>query len=234
MDILTDGLRKLDISYNDIQIDLVNRFYEMLIERNKVMNLTRITDKKEFYEKHILDSLLVCKINDLRNKKIIDIGTGAGFPGIPVKIFFPETDMVLLDSLNKRLVFIDDVINELHLESVITVHGRAEELGHDKRFRESFDIALSRAVADLSVLSELCIPFVKVNGLFISYKSSDTDEEILNAENAIHILSGSAAEVINIKIPNSDISRRFVKIKKEKPTQKTYPRKPGTPARYPL
>ncbi len=234
MDILTDGLRKLDISYNDIQIDLVNRFYEMLIERNKVMNLTRITDKKEFYEKHILDSLLVCKINDLRNKKIIDIGTGAGFPGIPVKIFFPETDMVLLDSLNKRLVFIDDVINELHLESVITVHGRAEELGHDKRFRESFDIVLSRAVADLSVLSELCIPFVKVNGLFISYKSSDTDEEILNAENAIHILSGSAAEVINIKIPNSDISRRFVKIKKEKPTQKTYPRKPGTPARYPL
>lgn len=234
MNILTDGLRKLDISYNDIQIDLVNRFYEMLIERNKVMNLTRITDKKEFYEKHILDSLLVFKINDLRNKKIIDIGTGAGFPGIPVKIFFPETDMVLLDSLNKRLVFIDDVINELHLESVITVHGRAEELGHDKRFRESFDIALSRAVADLSVLSELCIPFVKVNGLFISYKSSDTDEEILNAENAIHILSGSAAEVINIKIPNSDISRRFVKIKKEKPTQKTYPRKPGTPARYPL
>lgn len=234
MDILTDGLRKLDISYNDIQIDLVNRFYEMLIERNKVMNLTRITDKKEFYEKHILDSLLVCKINNLRNKKIIDIGTGAGFPGIPVKIFFPETDMVLLDSLNKRLVFIDDVINELHLESVITVHGRAEELGHDKRFRESFDIVLSRAVADLSVLSELCIPFVKVNGLFISYKSSDTDEEILNAENAIHILSGSAAEVINIKIPNSDISRRFVKIKKEKPTQKTYPRKPGTPARYPL
>lgn len=234
MDILTDGLRKLDISYNDIQIDLVNRFYEMLIERNKVMNLTRITDKKEFYEKHILDSLLVCKINDLRNKKIIDIGTGAGFPGIPVKIFFPETDMVLLDSLNKRLVFIDDVINELHLESVITVHGRAEELGHDKRFRDSFDIVLSRAVADLSVLSELCIPFVKVNGLFISYKSSDTDEEILNAENAIHILSGSAAEVINIKIPNSDISRRFVKIKKEKPTQKTYPRKPGTPARYPL
>ena len=228
MNILTDGLRKLDISYNDIQIDLVNRFYEMLIERNKVMNLTRITDKKEFYEKHILDSLLVCKINDLRNKKIIDIGTGAGFPGIPVKIFFPETDMVLLDSLNKRLVFIDDVINELHLESVITVHGRAEELGHDKRFRESFDIVLSRAVADLSVLSELCIPFVKVNGLFISYKSSDTDEEILNAENAIHILSGSAAEVINIKIPNSDISRRFVKIKK------TYPRKPGTPARYPL
>ena len=234
MNILTDGLRKLDISYNDIQIDLVNRFYEMLIERNKVMNLTRITDKKEFYEKHILDSLLVCKINDLRNKKIIDIGTGAGFPGIPVKIFFPETDMVLLDSLNKRLVFIDDVINELHLESVITVHGRAEELGHDKRFRESFDIALSRAVADLSVLSELCIPFVKINGFFISYKSSDTDEEILNAENAIHILSGSAAEVINIKIPNSDISRRFVKIKKEKPTQKTYPRKPGTPARYPL
>ena len=234
MDILTDGLRKLDISYNDIQIDLVNRFYEMLIERNKVMNLTRITDKKEFYEKHILDSLLVCKINNLRNKKIIDIGTGAGFPGIPVKIFFPETDMVLLDSLNKRLVFIDDVINELHLESVITVHGRAEELGHDKRFRESFDIVLSRAVADLSVLSELCIPFVKVNGLFISYKSSDTDEEILNAENAIHFLSGSAAEVINIKIPNSDISRRFVKIKKEKPTQKTYPRKPGTPARYPL
>jgi len=234
MDILTDGLRKLDISYNDIQIDLVNRFYEMLIERNKVMNLTRITDKKEFYEKHILDSLLVCKINNLWNKKIIDIGTGAGFPGIPVKIFFPETDMVLLDSLNKRLVFIDDVINELHLESVITVHGRAEELGHDKRFRESFDIVLSRAVADLSVLSELCIPFVKVNGLFISYKSSDTDEEILNAENAIHILSGSAAEVINIKIPNSDISRRFVKIKKEKPTQKTYPRKPGTPARYPL
>ena len=234
MDILTDGLRKLDISYNDIQIDLVNRFYEMLIERNKVMNLTRITDKKEFYEKHILDSLLVCKINNLRNKKIIDIGTGAGFPGIPVKIFFPETDMVLLDSLNKRLVFIDDVINELHLESVITVHGRAEELGHDKRFRESFDIVLSRAVADLSVLSELCIPFVKVNGLFISYKSSDTDEEILSAENAIHILSGSAAEVINIKIPNSDISRRFVKIKKEKPTQKTYPRKPGTPARYPL
>lgn len=234
MDILTDGLRELNISYKDEQIDQVNRFYDMIIEKNKVMNLTRITDKREFIEKHILDSLLVYKTDDISNKRIMDVGTGAGFPGIPVKIFFPDTDMVLLDSLNKRLVFLDEVIKELKLNNIATVHGRAEELGHDKKFRESFDIVLSRAVADLSVLSELCIPFVKVNGYFISYKSADTDEEVLNAENAIKILSGSKAEIFNVNIPFSDISRRFVKVKKERSTQKIYPRKPGTPARYPL
>ena len=234
MDILTEGLKELNISYNDEQINLVDRFYEMIIEKNKVMNLTRITGKNEFIEKHILDSLLVYRIDDIKNKKIIDVGTGAGFPGIPVKIFFPDTEIVLLDSLNKRLVFLDDVIKELDLKNIETVHGRAEELGHDKKFRESFDIVLSRAVADLSVLSELCIPFVKVNGYFISYKSTDTDEEVLNAENAIKILSGSKAEVFNVKIPNSDISRRFVKIKKKKSTSKDYSRKPGTPSRYPL
>lgn len=234
MDILTEGLKELNISYNDEQINLVDRFYEMIIEKNKVMNLTRITGKNEFIEKHILDSLLVYRIDDIKNKKIIDVGTGAGFPGIPVKIFFPDTEIVLLDSLNKRLVFLDDVIKELDLKNIETVHGRAEELGHDKKFRESFDIVLSRAVADLSVLSELCIPFVKVNGYFISYKSTDTDEEVLNAENAIKILSGSKAEVFNVKIPNSDISRRFVKIKKKKSTPKDYSRKPGTPSRYPL
>ena len=234
MDILTDGLRELNISYNNEQIDQVNRFYDMIIEKNKVMNLTRITDKREFIEKHILDSLLVYKIDNISNKRIMDVGTGAGFPGIPVKIFFPNTDMVLLDSLNKRLVFLDEVIKELKLNNIATVHGRAEELGHDKKFRESFDIVFSRAVADLSVLSELCIPFVKVNGYFISYKSADTDEEVLKAENAINILSGSRAEIFNVTIPNSEISRRFVKIKKKRSNQKIYPRKPGTPARYPL
>ena len=234
MDILTDGLRELNISYNDEQIDQMNRFYDMIIEKNKVMNLTRITDKREFVEKHILDSLLVYKTDTISNKRIMDVGTGAGFPGIPLKIFFPDTDMVLLDSLNKRLVFLDEVIKELKLNNIETVHGRAEELGHDKKFRESFDIVLSRAVADLSVLSELCIPFVKVNGYFISYKSADTDEEVLKAENAINILSGSKEQIFNVNIPNSEISRRFVKVKKERSTQNIYPRKPGTPARYPL
>ena len=173
-EILKKGLDELNISYSDTQLDQIDTFYEMIIEKNKVMNLTRITDMEEYYIKHILDSLLICNELVIDNKKIIDVGTGAGFPGIPIKIFFPDINITLMDSLNKRILFLEEVIRELGLSDIKTLHGRAEDIGKNKIYRESFDIAISRAVADMSVLTELCLPLVSVNGYFAAYKSNDS------------------------------------------------------------
>ena len=232
--ILIDGLEELNISFDEKQLDQTDAFYDMLVEKNKVMNLTRITDKKEFYVKHILDSLIIASIMDINGKHIIDVGTGAGFPGIPLKIFFPDCNITLLDSLNKRLVFLDEVISSLSLRNISTVHGRAEEYGHNESYRENYDLAVSRAVADMTVLSELCIPFVKVGGSFIAYKSSDSSDEIVNASKAVEILSGSVRETHNLKLPQSDIVRSLVIIKKIKSTGLSYPRKPGVLTKKPL
>lgn len=231
---LINGLKQLNIEYDEQKLKQIEDYYNLLIEKNKVMNLTRITDREDFYVKHVLDSLLLSQIINLSDQKIIDIGTGAGFPGIPIKIFFPDAEIILLDSLKKRISFLDEVIEKTGLEKIYTVHGRAEDYGKNPEFRESFDISVSRAVADLSVLSELCIPFVKKECFFVAYKSSEIDKELIKAKNAINILSGSDPYINKIKVPCSDIVRNMVIIKKKTYTPKLYPRNPGIPSKKPL
>ena len=231
---LINGLEELKIDYDNKKLNQTETFYEMLIEKNKVMNLTRITDREDFYVKHVLDSLLIVKLIDISDQSIIDIGTGAGFPGIPIKIFFPDTKITLLDSLNKRILFLDEVIEKTGLKDISTIHGRAEEVSRDKDQREKYDLALSRAVANMSVLSELCIPFVKTGGQFIAYKSSDSKQETDDACNAVKILSGGDINVSRYKLPESEIYRNIVLINKKTSTPKKYPRNPGVISKNPL
>lgn len=220
------------ISINDEQIRQFELYYKMLIEKNKVMNLTAITDRDEVILKHFIDSIALAKYYEFSNQKIIDVGTGAGFPGIPLKILFPELNVTLFDSLNKRIKFLQEVIDELMLKNIEAVHGRAEEGGRNINMRESYDIAVSRAVANMAVLSEYCLPFVREGGYFIPYKTSEIDEELDNAKNAISILGGKTEKVEKLDI--SGLGRSFVFIKKIKATPKTYPRKPGTANKQPL
>ncbi|MBR1524329.1 MAG: 16S rRNA (guanine(527)-N(7))-methyltransferase RsmG [Lachnospiraceae bacterium] len=231
---LINGLEELKIDYDNKKLNQTETFYEMLIEKNKVMNLTRITDREDFYVKHVLDSLLIVKLIDISDQSIIDIGTGAGFPGIPIKIFFPDTKITLLDSLNKRILFLNEVIEKTGLKDISTIHGRAEEVSRDKDHREKYDLALSRAVANMSVLSELCIPFVKTGGQFIAYKSSDSKQETDDACNAVKILSGGDINVSRYKLPESEIYRNIVLINKKTSTPKKYPRNPGVISKNPL
>lgn len=228
------GLDTLDIHLDDYQIGQFMDYYEMLINWNKVMNLTSITEFIEVIHKHFLDSLSIVKVFRPDNEKILDLGTGAGFPGIPIKIAFPNTTVVLMDSLNKRIRFLDEVINKLHLENIKTIHGRAEDFGRNDSYRESFDLCTSRAVAKLSVLSEYCIPFVKKGGVFIPYKSAHIKEELEEADNAIKILGGSIKGEKEFNLPLTDIRRSFVIIKKIEVTPKKYPRTAGKPAKEPL
>ena len=183
---------------DDRQIEQLYKYYEMIIEKNKVMNLTAITDFEEFVVKHFVDSLSLVKATELKGKKfhLIDVGTGAGFPGVPLKILFPELEVTLFDSLQKRLSFLDDVINELKLQNICSVHGRAEEFGRKLDYREKYDIVVSRAVAELSTLCELTLPFCKVGGCFIAYKGGKADEEVKNAEYAIKELGGKKKNII--------------------------------------
>lgn len=232
-DTFKSELEKLGISISEEQLEQFIRYYEMLIEKNKVMNLTAITDFDEVIEKHFIDSLNLFRFTDLKaDKTIIDMGTGAGFPGIPLKIAFPNLKITLADSLNKRILFLNDVISELGLTDIDTVHGRAEDLAKDKTYRENYDICVSRAVANLSTLSEYCLPFVKIGGQFISYKSGDCDEEITNAKSAIFLLGGRLNQIQKFEI--NDNSRSFVIIDKVNGTSKQYPRKAGLPSKKPL
>lgn len=226
------GLTNIGIMLTEEQIQQFIIYYEMLIEKNKVMNLTAITDYDEVIEKHFLDSLQIAKYVDLNGKSLIDIGTGAGFPGIPLKIAFPELKVVLLDSLNKRIKFLDEVIDKLKLVNVDTLHGRAEDFGKNVDYREKFDFCVSRAVANLSSLSEYCLPFVKKTGYFIPYKSGNIDEELEKANKAVYLLGGKI-EIVE-KFTLSDSQRSFVFIKKETNTAKKYPRKAGLPTKEPL
>lgn len=227
------GLEKLNISLSEQQLQQFLDYYEVLVETNKVMNLTAITEFDEVIEKHFLDSLSLCRVYDLdRDVKILDLGTGAGFPGIPLKIAFPEIDLVLADSLNKRIRFLQEVIERLELKKVEALHARAEEMGRNKLFREQFDLCVSRAVANLSSLSEYCIPFVKEGGCFISYKSGEIEEEVNQAKKAIFVLGGKLEDVYKFDLYEQ--KRSFVIIKKEKRTPKAYPRKAGTPTKSPL
>ena len=229
-----EGLEQLNIVINQDQKDKFLQYYELLIEWNKVMNLTTITDFVEVINKHFLDSLALVKIYNLTNEIISDIGTGAGFPGIPIKIAFPNTKIVLLDSLNKRINFLNEVINSLKLDEITTIHGRAEDCGKDRNYREQFDICASRAVANLTTLSEYCLPFVKTGGSFLSYKSGDITEEILFSKKAIGLLGGSIKEIQKFQLPGTDIERSLIKIIKETKTPMKYPRIAGKPAKEPL
>jgi len=233
--ILLDKVGELSISLNEKQVEQFIKFYELLIEWNKVMNLTGITEYNEVVEKHFVDSLSIVKTVDINKvESVIDIGTGAGFPGIPLKIAFPHLKITLLDSLNKRIKFLNAVIEELGLEDIHTIHGRAEDFAKQDAYREKYDLCVSRAVANLSTLSEYCLPYVKVNGMFVPYKSGDIEEELNNSKKAVQILGGKIEDTFKFELPGTDIGRSFIKIKKIKNTGKKFPRKAGLPSKEPL
>ena len=226
-------LEKMSISLNKEQYDQFYADMVLLIEWNEKINLTAITEPQEIILKHFVDSLTIAKYIE-EGKTIIDMGTGAGFPGIPLKIYRNDVKVVLADSLNKRIKFLNEVIEKLQLKNIETIHCRAEELGKNKEYREKFDYATSRAVANLSTLSEYLLPFVKLNGSGIFMKTMEIDEELENAKKAIKILGGRIEKVNKFKIPESDLGRSIIIVKKEKQTPSKYPRKPGTPAKEPL
>ena len=230
-----EKLKELDITLSEKQQAQFYRYYELLVEWNKVMNLTGITEYEEVNEKHFIDSLSLVKVLDISKiNTVIDVGTGAGFPGIPLKIAFPHLKVTLLDSLNKRIKYLDTVIDELELKDIHTIHGRAEEYARKEEYREKYDLAVSRAVANLSTLSEYCVPYVKVGGMFVPYKSGEIDEEVKAAQTAIKVLGGKQTEVVKFTLPGSDINRSFVKIEKVKSTGKKFPRRAGLPAKEPI
>ena len=228
-----NSMNSIGIELTDSQLNAFETYYDMLIDRNKVMNLTAITEFDEVMDKHFLDSVYLFRSIKLEaNYKLIDIGTGAGFPGIPLKIVFPELKITLLDSLNKRVGFLNDLIEELNLNDIEAIHGRAEDIARNKAYRASYDIAVSRAVANLSTLSEYCLPFVKIGGKFVSYKSGDCADEVDNAKAAIHLLGGKINKIDEFSYSNN--SRSFIVIDKVMNTSSKYPRKAGLPSKKPL
>lgn len=226
---------KMHIELPDGALELLNRYYEMLIDTNKVMNLTTITEYSEVVIKHFADSAAIGCITDMNgNIDLIDVGTGAGFPGIVLKIVYPQLSVVLLDSLNKRVNFLKNVITELGLTGISAIHGRAEDIARNKDYREKFDLCVSRAVANMSSLSEYCLPFAKVGGRFIPYKADGCDEEVKTASKAVNILGGKIRKIESYVIPDTDICRKFVVIDKLRNTSAKYPRKAGLPTKEPL
>lgn len=232
---LIENMKMISVELTNKQVSQFIKFYEMLVEWNKVMNLTGITEYDEVVMKHFVDSLSIVKVNGFDNvTSIIDVGTGAGFPGIPLKIVFPEIKITLLDSLNKRIKFLNAVIDELELENIETIHGRAEDFSKKEDYREQYDLCVSRAVANLATLSEYCLPYVKEDGYFLPYKSGDIKEEAANSKKAVKILGGNIEDIISFEIPDTDMARTILKIHKTKATPKRFPRKAGLPTKEPI
>lgn len=228
-------LKELGVSLTDKQIEQFLIYYELLTEWNSFMNLTAITEYEDVLKKHFVDSVSLIQAVDVRKELIlIDVGTGAGFPGLALKIAYPELKVTLLDSLQKRIQFLDAVIEKLGLEGIETIHGRAEDFAKPQKLRESFDLCVSRAVANLSTLSEYCLPFVKVGGYFIPYKSEKIAQENEEAEKALELLGGKFERQVEFMLPSSDIYRNLFVIKKVKETPKKFPRKAGLPAKEPI
>lgn len=230
-------LEQFQITLSDTQKEQFLKYYELLVEWNGFMNLTAITEFDDVMKKHFADSLsLVKAYSQIRTEKlkVIDIGTGAGFPGIPLKIVFPQIELTLLDSLQKRLKFLQEVIDQLGLGEVELIHGRAEDFCKPSMKREQYDLCVSRAVANLATLSELCLPYVKVGGKFIPYKSEKAEEEVKAAKKAIGLLGGEVKDQIEFELPESNIGRTFVVIEKKSATPKKFPRKAGMPAKEPI
>lgn len=235
MERLQSKAEQLGIRLSEKQLEQFQCYYERLIEKNKVMNLTAITEYEEVVDKHFVDSILLGSVKELSGKKrVIDVGTGAGFPGIPLKIVYPEIEITLLDSLNKRVKFLAEVIEELGLTGIQAVHSRAEDLAQDAAHRQQYDICVSRAVANLATLSEYCIPFVKQGGYFISYKSTQIEEELKQAKKAVQVLGGTLEQIETVQIPGTTIERQFVMIRKTGTTPKKFPRKAGTASKTPI
>lgn len=234
-ELLKKGIEEYGINLSEIQIEQFMKYKNILQEWNKKINLTAITEDDEIIKKHFIDSISVVKsriIND--GVSIIDVGTGAGFPGIPIKIVMPSVKVILLDSLNKRINFLNEVIRELGLNNIETIHGRAEEMARDEKYREKFDVAIARAVANLTVLSEYCIPYVKLGGHFISMKGPSADEEIQQSKNAIGTLGGKLKEIVETKILDEEINHKLIIVEKIKNTDEKYPRKAGQIEKKPL
>lgn len=224
---------KININLTENQIEKFHKYMKLLLKWNEKINLTAITDEDEIILKHFVDSLTVLKyINE--NDKIIDVGTGAGFPGIPIAIMMPNVKITLLDSLNKRINFLNEVIRKLDLKNIETIHSRSEDCGKDILFREKYDIALARAVANLSTLSEYLLPFIKIDGKMICMKGSNLEEELKNAEYAIKELGGEFVLKDEFELPDSDIKRNIIIVEKVKYTPKIYPRKAGLPSKEPI
>ena len=235
IEVFKEEVEKLGISLTDEKLNQLALFYQLLSSWNEKMNLTRITNQEEVYLKHFYDSLTLYKEIKLETvDTLCDVGSGAGFPGIPIKIYREDTQITLLDSLNKRVLFLQEVINKLDLKNIEAIHGRAEEVARNNKYREKFDVVTSRAVANMSTLTEYMIPFIKIDGLCIMMKGSDYKEELEKSQRAINLLGAELKNVEEFILPDSDINRSVILIDKVKSTPKQYPRKAGMPSKYPI
>jgi 16S rRNA (guanine527-N7)-methyltransferase len=233
--VLEKDLMELGLELTSVQIEQFLVYYEMLAQWNQVMNLTAITEYHQVMKKHFVDSLTIVKACSFpENVSVIDVGTGAGFPGLVLKIVFPYLKLTLLDSLQKRISFLEAVIRKLDLRDIFTVHGRAEDVARFGKYRERYDLCVSRAVANLATLSEYCLPFVKLDGKFVSYKSDKVEAERAEAERVITILGGRIERQLNFCLPNSDIYRTLLVIQKIRRTPDKFPRRPGIPVKQPV
>ena len=231
--LLFEETKKNGMELSDKQIAQFNLYYELLTAKNKVMNLTAITEYNDVVKKHFIDSMMISRVLDMKKiNSLCDVGTGAGFPGIPLKIVYPHLHLTLVDSVGKRVNFLSEVVEKLGLEDVEAIHSRTEDLAHNSKYREKYDLVTARAVASMNVLSEYCIPYAKIGGYFAAYKSGNIEEEIENAKNAVKTLGGKIEKTDVFEL--YDMGRSIVLIKKVNSTPKIYPRKAGTPSKNPL